>query len=195
MARAAGYAERLVATPWIALLGFLAVSQTLHFLEHVAQMFQIHVLHLSGANAQGIVGQLNIEWVHFTWNALVLVIVVVLLFVPGLRTNPWLIAVTPLAAWHFVEHSVMIATYLQTGDAAATVWLGVSDRVAVGATVAVAVDVDAGDAVEVGAGDAPLGVAQALVSCVSTERHTDRALASHAVPSVAVRDNATRMNG
>lgn len=117
MARAAGYAERLVATPWIALLGFLAVSQTLHFLEHVAQMFQIHVLHLSGANAQGIVGQLNIEWVHFTWNALVLVIVVVLLFVPGFRTNPWLIAVTPLAAWHFVEHSVMIATYLQTGVA------------------------------------------------------------------------------
>src|SRR2546428_2831419 len=113
MARAAGYAERLVATPWIALLGFLAVSQTLHFLEHVAQMFQIHVLHLSGANAQGIVGQLNIEWVHFTWNALVLVALLVLL--PRFPTNPWLIAVTPLAAWHFVEHSVMIATYIQTG--------------------------------------------------------------------------------
>jgi len=97
VARAAGFADRLVATPWIALLGFLAVSQTAHLLEHVAQMVQIHVLHLSGANAQGIVGQLNIEWVHFSWNALVLV------------------AVTPLAAWHFVEHSVMIATYIQTG--------------------------------------------------------------------------------
>ena len=85
------------------------------------------------------------------------------------------------------------------GDAAATVWLGVRERVAVAATVAVgdavAVDVGAEDAVEVGAGDAPLGVAQALVSCVSTERHTDRALASHVVPSVAVRDNATRMKG
>jgi len=34
---------------------------------------------------------------------------------PGFRTNPWLIAVTPLAAWHFIEHAVMIATYLQTG--------------------------------------------------------------------------------
>jgi hypothetical protein len=115
VARAAGYADRLVATPWIALLGFLAVSQTAHLLEHVAQMVQIHVLHLSGANAQGIVGQLNIEWVHFTWNALVLVALIVLL--PRFRTNPWLIAVTPLAAWHFVEHSVMIATYLQTGVA------------------------------------------------------------------------------
>jgi hypothetical protein len=112
-ARLSGYPDRLVATPWVALLGFLALSQTAHLVEHVAQMVQIHVLHLAGANAQGIVGQLNIEWVHFIWNALVLVMLVVLL--PHFRTNPWLIAVTPLAAWHFVEHSVMIATYLQTG--------------------------------------------------------------------------------
>jgi hypothetical protein len=112
-ARAAGYPDRLVATPWIALFGFLALSQTAHLLEHVAQMVQIHVLHLAGASAQGIVGQLNIEWVHFIWNALVLVAVVVLL--PHFLTNPWLLAVAPLAAWHFVEHSVMIATYIQTG--------------------------------------------------------------------------------
>jgi hypothetical protein len=112
-ARPAAYADRLVATPWVALLGFLALSQTAHLVEHVAQMVQIHVLHLSGANAQGIVGQLNIEWVHFIWNAVVFVTLLVLL--PHFRTNPWLIAVTPLAAWHFVEHSLMIATYLQTG--------------------------------------------------------------------------------
>jgi len=112
-ARPAAYADRLVATPWVALLGFLALSQTAHLVEHVAQMVQIHALHLSGANAQGIVGQLNIEWVHFIWNAVVFVTLLVLL--PHFRTNPWLIAVTPLAAWHFVEHSVMIATYLQTG--------------------------------------------------------------------------------
>ena len=112
-ARPAAHADRLVATPWMALLGFLAVSQTAHLFEHVAQMVQIHVLHLSGANAQGIVGQLNIEWVHFIWNALVLITLVALL--PHFRSNPWLIALTPLAAWHFVEHSVMIATYLRTG--------------------------------------------------------------------------------
>jgi len=112
-ARAAGYPDRLVATPWIALLGFLAVAQTAHLLEHVVQMVQIHVLHLSGAAAQGIVGQLNIEWVHFSWSALVLITLLALL--PHFRANPWLIAVTPLAGWHFIEHSVMIATYLQTG--------------------------------------------------------------------------------
>ena len=112
-ARPAAHADRLVATGWTMLLGFFALSQTAHLLEHVAQVVQIHVLHLSGGNAQGIVGQLNIEWVHFIWNALVLVTLLVLL--PRFRTNPWLIAVTPLAAWHFVEHSVMIATYIQTG--------------------------------------------------------------------------------
>jgi len=112
-ARLSGYPDRLVATPWLALLGFLAVSQTAHLLAHVAQMVQIHVLHLSGANAQGIVGQLNIEWVHFIWNALVLI--ALLSLAPHFRSNPWLIAVAPLAAWHFVEHSVMIATYIQTG--------------------------------------------------------------------------------
>ena len=87
-ARLSGFPDRLVATPWIALLGFLAVSQTAHLTEHLAQMVQIHVLHLSGANAQGIVGQLNIEWVHFTWNALVLIALLVLLSVPGFRRNP-----------------------------------------------------------------------------------------------------------
>lgn len=110
--RSAAYADRLVATPSIALLGFLALSQTAHLFEHTAQMVQIHVLHLGGGNAQGIVGQLNIEWVHFTWNALVLFTLLPLLL--RFRMNPWLIAVTPLAVWHFAEHSVMIATYIQT---------------------------------------------------------------------------------
>ena len=112
-ARPAAHADRLVATGWTMLLGFLALTQTAHLIEHVAQMVQIHVLHLSGASALGIVGQLNIEWVHFGWNALVLVTLLALL--PRFPTNPWLIAVTPLAGWHFIEHSVMIARYLETG--------------------------------------------------------------------------------
>lgn len=112
-ARSAGYPDRLVATPWLALLGFLALTQTAHLFEHIAQMVQIHLLHLTGPAAQGIVGQLNIEWVHFTWNALVLIALLVL--VPRFPTNPWLIAVTPLAGWHFVEHAVIVATYVQTG--------------------------------------------------------------------------------
>ena len=112
-ARPSGYPDRLVATPWIALLGFLAVAQSAHLFEHAAQMIQIHVMHLTGAGAQGIVGQLNLEWVHFTWNVIVLISLLALL--PRFPTNPWLIAVTPLAGWHFIVHSVMIARYLETG--------------------------------------------------------------------------------
>jgi hypothetical protein len=112
-ARSAGFPDRFVATPWLALLGFLTVTQTAHLFEHIAQMIQIHLLHLTGPAAQGIVGQLNIEWVHFTWNALVLITLLAL--VPHFPTNPWLIAVAPLAGWHFVEHAVMITAYLQTG--------------------------------------------------------------------------------
>lgn len=68
---------RVVATLWLTLLSILAVSQTADLFEHVAQMAQIHILGLSGPRARGVVGQLDIEWVHFTWNAWVLVALVV----------------------------------------------------------------------------------------------------------------------
>jgi hypothetical protein len=77
--------------------------------------------------------------------------------------------------------------------------LGVSDRVAVGAAVAdgnaVVAVVGEGDAGAVGAGEAPLRLAHAFVSCDSTERQTDFAFGSHAVPSAALRDSAMRMKG
>jgi hypothetical protein len=107
--------ERLVASPWLALLGFLALSQTAHLLEHVVQVIQIYVLGLSGPNARGVVGQLDIEWVHFIWNAWVFVALAVLM--PRFRTNTLLLGVTIFAGWHLIEHCVMIATYLRTGIA------------------------------------------------------------------------------
>jgi hypothetical protein len=109
----ARYRPRVVATVWLTLLSILAVSQTLHLFEHVAQMVQIHILGLAGANAQGIVGQLNIEWVHFIWNGWVLVTLVVLL--PRFPRNWWLIGVALFAGWHLLEHAVIMATYLRTG--------------------------------------------------------------------------------
>jgi hypothetical protein len=109
----AHYRPRVVATGLLTLLSILAVSQTLHLVEHVAQMVQIHILGLSGASAQGLVGQLNIEWVHFIWNSWVLLALLVLL--PHFRKNPWLIATALLAGWHLAEHVVIMATYLSTG--------------------------------------------------------------------------------
>ena len=100
---------------WLALFYVLVVTQTGHFLEHVAQMIQIHVLGLQGADARGIFGTLDIEWVHFTWNTWVILAVLVLL--SNFGVNPWLRVTAILAGWHEVEHAYIFTTYLQTGIA------------------------------------------------------------------------------
>ena len=54
---------------WLAFFFILVVTQGAHVLEHVAQMVQIHLLGLSGLQARGIFGLLDLEWVHFLWNS------------------------------------------------------------------------------------------------------------------------------
>lgn len=98
---------------WFALFYVLAITQGGHFLEHVAQMIQIQVLGLKGANAQGIFGTLNIEWVHFVWNTWVIVAVLVLL--RHFAGNPWLWGTAIIAAWHEIEHISIMFAYLATG--------------------------------------------------------------------------------
>jgi hypothetical protein len=110
--RVASLPLRFAATPWVAFLGILTLSQTMHFLEHVAQIVQIHLLGLSGAAARGIVGQLDIEWVHFLWNAWVFLAIAA--FVVRSRANAWLVAAAIIAAWHLTEHAVIMNTYLRT---------------------------------------------------------------------------------
>ena len=102
-------------TPWLALFSFVLLSQTAHLLEHVAQMVQIHALGLTGAAARGIVGQLDIEWVHFVWNAGVVIALAVLLL--HYRANRWLVIATAIASWHLVEHDVIMQNFLATGIA------------------------------------------------------------------------------
>jgi len=98
---------------WLALFYVLVVTQTGHFLEHVAQMIQIHVLGLAGADARGIFGTLDIEWVHFLWNTWVLLAVVVLLHHFG--ANRWLWLTVLFSTWHAVEHAYILSVYLTTG--------------------------------------------------------------------------------
>jgi hypothetical protein len=98
---------------WLALFYALVVTQTAHLLEHVAQMIQIHVLGLSGADARGIFGALDIEWVHFTWNTWVLAAVVALLW--QYRGNGWLWLTALLSGWHELEHAYIVSVYLATG--------------------------------------------------------------------------------
>ena len=99
----------------LALFTILVLTQGGHVIEHLTQMYQIHVLGLRGIAAQGIFGVFNIEWVHFAWNTWILVAVVVL--VRGFRTNPWLWATLVAAVWHELEHVAIMVAYLTTGVA------------------------------------------------------------------------------
>jgi hypothetical protein len=96
-----------------AALTLLALMQTAHLAEHVAQMVQIHVLGLSGPAARGIVGQLDLEWVHVIWNGAVLGLLVVLL--TRFPRNRWLALAAVIATWHLVERVAIMAVYLSTG--------------------------------------------------------------------------------
>lgn len=100
---------------WLALFSVLAVTQSAHVGEHVAQMIQIHILHRTGAEAPGIFGALDIEWVHMTWNTWILVAVVLLLV--RFRRNGWLWATLVIAGWHEAEHVTIMIAYLTTHQA------------------------------------------------------------------------------
>lgn len=95
---------------WLALFYVLTVSQLGHFVEHLVQMYQIHVQHLTGPAARGVFGQLDIEWVHFIWNTWILVAVVVLL--TKYPKNPWLWVSLVAGGWHEIEHAYIMSQYL-----------------------------------------------------------------------------------
>lgn len=97
-------------------LGFffiLVVTQGGHFIEHLAQMSQIYILGIPAMEAHGLIGTLDIEWVHFIWNSWVLIYAIFLLYYG--RKNPWLWALLILALWHEAEHVYIIDCYLKTG--------------------------------------------------------------------------------
>ncbi len=98
---------------WLSLFYVLVVTQSGHFLEHVAQVVQIHILGLSGPDARGVFGALDLEWVHFVWNTWVIVATLLLLL--RFRANPWLWVTGLLAGWHEIEHVVIMSVYLSTG--------------------------------------------------------------------------------
>jgi len=115
MAWAQAKARTATSTPWLLLFSFLLLAQTGHLLEHVAQMVQLHALSLTGTDAGGIVGQLDLEWVHFLWNLGVVVALGALLVHHG--ANGWLVFATAFASWHLVEHDVIMQSFLTTGVA------------------------------------------------------------------------------
>ncbi|GIV77917.1 MAG: hypothetical protein KatS3mg050_2311 [Litorilinea sp.] len=90
-------------------LSVLLTVQGVHTVEHLAQWVQYHVLLWPSREANGLLSPANAEWVHFTWNWLVLLVVVTLL-VGGMR-NPWVWLLLAVAFAHAVEHSYTFIRY------------------------------------------------------------------------------------
>src|SRR5216684_5749663 len=100
---------------WLALFFVLVIGQSVHFTEHIAQMIQIHILGLSGTQAHGIIGMLDLEWVHFVFDAGWVPMCVYTLFFIFRKSNPWLWVLLPIVTWHALEHIVIMRVYLTTG--------------------------------------------------------------------------------
>jgi hypothetical protein len=89
------------------------VVQAGHQVEHIAQMVQMHVDQQPPAFAHGLVGRLDLEWVHFGLTATIALVALIVL-ARWLR-NPVAWLLMPLALWHLAEHSAILVTYLRTG--------------------------------------------------------------------------------
>src|SRR5215471_3112650 len=100
---------------WLAFFFVLLVAQSVHFTEHIAQMVQIHLLGLSGSQAHGIIGMLDLEWVHFAFDACWVPICVYTLLFVYRKSNPWLWVLAVIVTWHAFEHIAIMSFYLRTG--------------------------------------------------------------------------------
>src|SRR5216683_3111813 len=101
---------------WLAFFFVLLVAQSVHFTEHIAQMIQIHILGLSGTQAHGIIGMLDLEWVHFVFDAGWVPMCVFTLFFIFRKSNPWLWFLAVIVTWHALEHFAIMSVYLRTGQ-------------------------------------------------------------------------------
>ena len=89
------------------------VLQVGHQVEHIAQMVQMHVDQQPPAFAHGLVGRLDLEWVHF--GLTVTIALVALIALARWPRNPVAWLLMPLALWHLAEHTTILITYLRTG--------------------------------------------------------------------------------
>ncbi|HTM67836.1 MAG TPA: hypothetical protein VL426_00915 [Candidatus Binatia bacterium] len=103
----------------VVLLGVTAVIQTGHMVEHVAQLIQWMMrLHL----AHGLIGSLDLEMVHFIYDALFLIGLSALgsfygdvLRAKGPRPYRVFIVAWVVQTYHMIEHVVRFSQHMETG--------------------------------------------------------------------------------
>lgn len=98
---------------WFALFEILLVAQSLHMIEHFAQLIEVDVVGWPRALSTGIIGTLNVEYVHFTFDTFLLIGTAILLF-GKFRRNIALWIALIVAIWHAAEHWYI--TYFYTFD-------------------------------------------------------------------------------
>jgi hypothetical protein len=90
-------------------LSVLLTVQGVHTVEHLAQWAQYHVFYWTMRQSNGLLSPANAEWVHFVWNWLVLLAVVVLM--RGGMRNLWMWLLLVVAAFHTIEHTYTFIRY------------------------------------------------------------------------------------
>ena len=97
------------------------VIQSLHMVEHVAQVIQKFAL--GREEAHGLIGMFDFEWVHFAYNAALIITLYLLMFrcsrlLRAKGTGLFYIfgAGVALQSYHMFEHIIKIGQHIQTGE-------------------------------------------------------------------------------
>ena len=90
-------------------LSIVLTTQGLHTIEHLVQWVQYHLLYWTMRQSSGLLSPANAEWVHFVWNWLVLIAVIIL--IAGGMRNKWAWLLLTVAFFHTVEHSYTFLRY------------------------------------------------------------------------------------
>jgi hypothetical protein len=91
------------------IISIILAAQGTHTIEHVVQWIQYYLLLLPARQSVGLLSPANSEWVHFIWNWLVLIVVLVLIK-GGLR-NFFAFLLLGVAIAHTAEHTYMFIRY------------------------------------------------------------------------------------
>lgn len=100
------------------ILALALAIQGFHWIEHFAQVYQHWWLSLPIKESKGILFFLDLEWNHFVFNFIYLLLLVAVWFLlrrKVSRTVIWFLATgTLIQGYHLIEHTVRIWQHIQT---------------------------------------------------------------------------------
>lgn len=95
-------------------LAVFMIVVAVHWVEHLVQVAQIHLMGTPVPQALGVLGEVwpdlvSSEWLHFTYNLAVLVGAALLLRLFGGPVRRWWAVGVWAQVWHFFEHGLLFA--------------------------------------------------------------------------------------